>query len=68
NDYRPSYRSPSWFVMAALAVLIQLFLAVGAFLAYPTGGILSALFLILSGLPLYWYFSVRMKKKRAASP
>jgi len=67
KDYRPSYRSPAWFVMAALAVLIQLFLAVGTFLAYPTGGILSALFLILSGLPLYWYFSVQTKKKRMAS-
>jgi fructoselysine transporter len=67
DDYRPSYRSPIWFVMAALAVVIQLVLAVGTFLAYPTGGILSALFLILSGLPIYWYFSVRMKTKRTLS-
>ena len=64
GDYRPSYRSPAWSVMAALAVLIQIVLAVGTFLAYPTGGILSALFLIVSGMPIYWYFSVRNKAKQ----
>ncbi len=67
DDYKPSYRSPAWSIMAALAVLIQLLLAVGTFLAYPTGGILSALFLIVSGLPIYWSFSVRMRQKRAVS-
>jgi fructoselysine transporter len=56
NDYRPAYRAPLWWLMAGLAVLIQLYIAIGTFLAYPTGGILSALFLILSGFPVYMYY------------
>ncbi len=56
NDYRPAYRAPLWWLMAALAILIQIYIAVGTFMAYPTGGILSALFLILSGFPIYMYY------------
>lgn len=56
NDYRPAYRAPLWRLMAALAVLIQLYIAIGTFMAYPMGGILSALFLILSGFPVYMYY------------
>jgi len=65
EDYRPGYRSPLWVIMAALSVLIQIVLAVGTFLAYPTGGILSALFLILSGFPIYWYFQRRKQREPA---
>ena len=55
EDYRPAYRAPLGLLMAALSVLIQLGVAVGTFLAYPAGGILSSLFLIVSGLPIYLY-------------
>jgi len=56
SDYRPAYRAPLWWLMAALAILIQIYIAVGTFIAYPAGGILSSLFLILSGFPIYMYY------------
>ncbi|MBN2357702.1 amino acid permease, partial [candidate division KSB1 bacterium] len=56
DDYRPSYRAPWWAFMGVLAILTQLFLAYGTFLAYSAGGVLAALVLILTGLPVYFYF------------
>jgi hypothetical protein len=42
--------------MGVLAVLIQVFVAGGTFMAYPASGILAAAGLILSGLPIYLYY------------
>lgn len=61
SDYRPTYKAPIWSVMATLAVITQVYVAIGTFLAYPMGGALSCLFLILSGFPIYRYFSRRQK-------
>lgn len=59
NDYTPSYRSPLWRTMAVLAILTQVYVAVGTFLAYPTAGLLASSALILSGLPVYFYYKTR---------
>lgn len=56
SDYAPSYRTPAWRIMAVLAVLSQLFLAYGTFLAYSATGVLASLALILTGVPVYFYF------------
>jgi fructoselysine transporter len=56
EDYNPSFKSPAWRWMALLSISFQLGLIYMIFLAFPTGGILSALALILTGLPLYYYF------------
>lgn len=56
DDYKPVYKSPFWMFMGGASVLIQLYLAYGAFLAYPLGGLLACISLIISGLPLYIYF------------
>ena len=56
TDYAPSYRTPLWRVTGGLAVAIQLFIAGGTFLAYPSSGILSSAGLILTGLPIYLYY------------
>jgi fructoselysine transporter len=58
-DYRPTYRAPAWALMAVLAIASQLYIAYGTFLAYPAGGVLACLGLILSGVPVYWYFKTR---------
>lgn len=60
-DYAPSYRAPWWGVMAVLAIVSQLYVGIGTFLAYPTGGILASLGLILSGLPIYFYYAYRRR-------
>lgn len=61
-EYKPTYKAPWWFAMAAFSVLIQLYLAYGTFLAYPLGGALACLFLIGSGLPFYLYFKKRREQ------
>jgi len=55
-DYAPTYRAPLWRLMAILSIGFQIYLAYGTFLAYSRGGILSAAFLIATGLPIYYYF------------
>lgn len=57
DDYNPTYKSPLWFLMATLSILIQLYLAYGIIIAFPLGGLLACLFLIITGLPFYLYFS-----------
>lgn len=56
EDYNPTYKSPWWMFMGGASVLIQLYLAYGAFLAYPLGGLMACISLIITGLPLYLYF------------
>ena len=56
EDYKPTYKSPWWMFMGGISVLIQLYLAYGAFLAYPLGGLLACISLIITGFPLYLYF------------
>ena len=56
DDYNPTYRSPWWMFMGGFSVIIQLYLAYGAFLAFPLGGLLACISLIVTGLPLYLYF------------
>jgi fructoselysine transporter len=56
SDYAPAYRAPFWAVMGVVAVVIQLFIAVGTFLAYPASGILAAAGLMCTGLPIYLYY------------
>ena len=67
DDYKPSYRSPWWQGMAALAILSQLYVAVGTFLAYPAAGLLASLGLILSGLPVYLYYNSRKRVRMEPS-
>lgn len=59
DDYQPNYQSPAWRVMAAIAILFQLALLYGVFIAFPLGGVLSACALIVTGLPVYWFFKKR---------
>jgi fructoselysine transporter len=61
-DYHPTYRAPLGGTMAGVSVIVQLALAVGTILAYPTGGVLSALALILTGLPIYSYYRRRSQR------
>jgi fructoselysine transporter len=63
EDYHPTYHAPVWWLMAFLAIATQLYLAYGTFIAYPSGGVLSAAILIGSGLPIYFYFKKRSQKR-----
>lgn len=65
EDYHPTYRAPIWWLMTALAIGIQFYLAYGTFVVYPADGALSAAILIASGLPIYYYFN---RKNRSTIP
>ena len=56
KDYAPTYRAPFGLTMAAVSLAIQAAVAVGTLLAYPAGGALACLGLILTGFPIYRYF------------
>ena len=56
EEYKPTFKSPWWKAMGTVSILVQLVLAYGAFLAFPLGGLLACLSLIITGLPLYYYF------------
>ena len=62
------YRAPLGRVMAATSVLVQVALAIGTVLAYPAGGVLSALVLILTGFPIYYYFKRRQEASHVQLP
>jgi len=61
KDYQPTYRVRFAFSLAGISIIIQLYIAVGTFMAFPAAGILACLFLIISGLPIYWNY---YKKKK----
>ena len=54
--------------MAALAIVTQLYVAVGTFLAYPAAGLLASLGLILSGMPVYLYYNYRKRIRTELAP
>jgi len=64
DDYKPKFKSPLWIIMALLAIGTQIYLVYGTFVAYPTGGVISAAVLIGTGLPMYYYFKSRKNKSK----
>jgi len=59
DDYKPTFKSPAWLLMAIVAIASQMYLIYGTFIAFPLGGVLSAVILIATGLPMYYYFKYR---------
>lgn len=63
-DYLPTYKVKQWKILASISILIQLFIAYGSFVAYPVAGVLACLFLIITGLPIYYYFYTSRSKSK----
>jgi len=62
TDYQPTFRTPSWLVMAGLSIGIQLYLIYGTFLTYKAGGSIAAAVLIATGLPMYYFFKFQQRR------
>lgn len=62
TGYNPSYRCPAWKLMTAIALLGSAWMAWGTFIWSPMGGTLSGIFVVVTGLPIYYYWN----KKRIA--
>jgi fructoselysine transporter len=58
-DYRPAYRVPLGRTLAVVSILLTIGTAAATALAYPAAGLVAALGLILSGLPVYLFMTRR---------
>jgi fructoselysine transporter len=56
DDYNPIYRMPMWRLTTLLAILGASWLAWGTFTWAPIQGVIAALIVIATGLPVYYYW------------
>lgn len=56
GDYKPVYRMPMWRVTTMLAILGAAWLAWGTFTWAPIEGMIAALIVVATGLPVYYYW------------
>ncbi|AMM92646.1 fructoselysine transporter [Peribacillus simplex] len=56
DDYNPIYRMPMWRLTTFLAILGASWLAWGTFTWAPIQGVIAALIVIVTGLPVYYYW------------
>lgn len=67
TDYNPSFKTKLWHFWAVFSIVIQLYIAWGSFMAYPSAGLFASLGLIVTGLPVYRYFYSAKKSVEAES-
>ncbi|MDV7766841.1 amino acid permease [Peribacillus sp. CSMR9] len=64
DDYNPIYRMPMWRLTTFLAILGASWLAWGTFTWAPIQGVIAALIVIATGLPVYYYWERKYGSKR----
>ncbi len=64
DDYHPTFKSPVWRTMTLLAIVPQLYLIYGTFIAFPAGGVITAAVLIGTGFPMYYFFRMNQEKSK----
>ena len=50
--------------MTLLAIVPQLYLIYGTFIAFPAGGVITAAVLIGTGFPMYYFFRMNLEKSK----
>lgn len=68
EDYNPVYRMPMWRLTTILAILGAAWLAWGTFTWAPVEGMIAALVVIVTGLPVYFYWEKRNRLTRKQEP
>ncbi|WP_026564768.1 amino acid permease [Bacillus sp. UNC41MFS5] len=63
DDYKPVYRMPAWRLTTILAILGASWLAWGTFTWAPWQGMVAALIVIATGLPVYYYWEKKYGSK-----
>ncbi|MFY0780475.1 amino acid permease [Peribacillus simplex] len=63
EDYNPIYRMPMWRLTTILAILGASWLAWGTFTWAPIQGVIAALIVIATGLPVYYYWERKYGSK-----
>ncbi|MFE4077504.1 amino acid permease [Peribacillus sp. YIM B13477] len=64
DDYNPIYRMPMWRLTTVLAILGASWLAWGTFTWAPIQGVIAALIVIVTGLPVYYYWERKYGLKK----
>lgn len=64
DDYNPIYRMPMWRLTTVLAILGASWLAWGTFTWAPIQGVIAALIVIVTGLPVYYYWERKYGSKK----
>lgn len=67
DDYKPIYRMPMWRITTLLAILGASWLAWGTFTWAPMEGMVAALIVIATGLPVYYYWEKKYGSKEKKS-
>jgi fructoselysine transporter len=65
EDYKPMYRMPMWRVTTILAIISSGILAWGTFEWAPVQGMIAGLIVVVTGLPVYFYWNKRNKNNQA---
>ncbi|MFC8561125.1 amino acid permease [Peribacillus frigoritolerans] len=64
DDYNPIYRMPMWRLTTVLAILGASWLSWGTFTWAPIQGVIAALIVIVTGLPVYYYWERKYGSKK----
>ncbi|MFS0763320.1 amino acid permease [Peribacillus phoenicis] len=64
DDYNPIYRMPMWRLTTVLAILGASWLAWGTFTWAPIQGVIAAMIVIATGLPVYYYWERKYGSKK----
>ncbi|WP_419954892.1 amino acid permease [Neobacillus niacini] len=67
EDYKPVYRMPVWRLTTILAILGAAWLAWGTFTWAPIEGMIAALIVIATGLPVYYYWEKKYGSKNKSN-
>lgn len=66
-DYKPAYKCPAWPVFAVFSIACTIWMAYGTFIWAPVNGLIAAGIVIVTGLPVYFYWK-RKNKPDAGEP
>jgi fructoselysine transporter len=66
-QYNPLWKMPAWRLMAILAMFTTGTLIVSTFLLAPLQGLIAAVVIIVTGLPVYYYWEKKSQNPKIAA-
>lgn len=65
DNYKPLWKMPAWRLMAAIAMFTTFTLIYSTFIWAPVQGIVCAIIIVATGLPVYYYWTKKNKQATA---
>ncbi|MDR2816550.1 MAG: amino acid permease [Proteiniphilum sp.] len=66
KDYDPLWRAPAWLFMTVVSILSSMILVVSTFLWAPLAGLICALLVVVTGMPVYYIWTRSSAQKKDA--